>query len=85
MALAFFATRDTTVVAVGRAPEHSPVRQGDTRTSSEYNLLEADIVRNLDHMEELLTSVQRHQSPAPMHRVVQAETERGALTSQKLA
>jgi len=30
---------------------------GDTRTSREYNILEADIVRNPDHMEELLTTV----------------------------
>jgi hypothetical protein len=38
----------------GGAP--TPV-SGDARTSREYNILEADVVRNLDHMEELLTTV----------------------------
>ena len=36
----------------------APTRvSGDTRTSRGYNILEADIVRNLDHMEEVLTTV----------------------------
>jgi hypothetical protein len=45
------------VVAVGKRPWRSTRVSGDARTSREYNILEADVVRNLDHMEELLTTV----------------------------
>jgi hypothetical protein len=42
------------VVAVGKAPGALTRVSGDTRM---YNILEADMVRKLDHMEELLTTV----------------------------